>query len=206
MARIQFFLKRFFDYSFSALLLICSSPFTLLSILVVKICSPESPVFFKQTRIGQYGKEFTLYKLRTMTNERDENGELLPDEERLKLWGKIIRRANFDEIPQVVNVFKNNMSLIGPRPLLAHEMEIFTPEEQKVRQSVLPGITGWEAVNEASATTRREKGILDLYYVSNWSLGLDIKIFFLTVFVIFGNRRPDDAIRAPKMEEETIAK
>lgn len=206
MKNFDFILKRAFDYIISLLMLICSSPFMLIAILTVKFCSPESPVFFKQNRVGLNGKLFTIYKLRTMTNECDAEGHLLDDEKRLKLWGKIIRKTNLDEIPQIVNVLLNEMSLIGPRPLLEHEMQIMTLEEQHVRQSVLPGITGWEAVNESLAPTRRDKALLDLYYVQNWSFALDIKIFFMTAFVIFCNRRPDDSVRAPKVEKEKALK
>lgn len=200
---VQKKLKRIFDISFSLILLMLSSPFMVVSMISIKIFSPESPVIFKQKRVGYKGKVFEVYKLRSMTNEwNEETGELLPDEERLKTWGKIIRKTNIDEIPQVINILKGEMSLIGPRPLMKMEMQVMNRDEQKKRQSVLPGISGWEAINESKALTRRAMAELDLYYVEYWSLWLDIKIFLKTVYIIFANKRPSDNIRAPKMEME----
>ena len=201
-AGIGLFFKRFFDYLFALVLLILSSIFLLIAMLIVKIASPRGSVFFKQERVGRKGKIFKVYKLRTMTNDKDEHGNFLPDEMRLKKWGKFLRRTNLDEIPQIFNVIKNDMSLIGPRPLLPKEMVIMSEEEQKKRQSVFPGITGWEAVNEGKSSNRREMALLDLEYVDKWSFGLDIKIFFKTIGIIFGNKRPDDSVRAPKIEQE----
>ena len=200
--KIQFLIKRIFDLAFSAILLIFSLPFFAAAVAVIKICSPEAPVIYRQQRVGLCGREFTIFKLRTMTEQRDENGVLLPDEQRLRRWGRIIRKTNLDEIPQVFNIFLNQMSLIGPRPLLKKEMRVLSEDEQKIRQSVLPGITGWEAVNESRAHTRRKKALYDLYYVKHWSLWLDIKIFFMTAALIFGFGRPDDSLRAPKIEDE----
>lgn len=137
-----------------------------------------------------------------MTNERDENGEFLPDSIRLKTWGKVIRKTNLDEIPQIWNILKGEMSLIGPRPILPKEMLVMNDEEQAKRQSVLPGITGWEAVHEAETSTRRAMAEYDLYYVDNWSLTMDIKIFFMTAFKVFANRRPPDELRAPDINKE----
>jgi undecaprenyl phosphate N,N'-diacetylbacillosamine 1-phosphate transferase len=168
---------------------------------VVKTASPESPILFKQERVGRY-KNIIIYKLRTMTNECNSNGELLPDEMRMKSWGRVLRRTNIDEIPQIWNVLKNEMSLIGPRPLLPREMIIMTEEEQEKRQSVFPGITGWEAINESKPRTRREMAEYDLYYVDNWSIIIDIKIMFSTAFIVLFNKRPEDSLRAPKIEHE----
>lgn len=204
---VQRIVKRVFDISFSFILLICASPFLLPAVMTVKIASPEAPVFFRQKRLGYKGKPFTIYKLRSMTAECDKvTGEILPDEVRLKKWGKIIRRTNIDEIPQVINVLKGEMSLIGPRPLMPQEMRIMSEEEQQKRQSVLPGISGWEAVHESEAVTRRGMAELDLYYVDHWSLLLDLKIFVKTIFIVFMNKRPSDSIRAPKIEMEPVKK
>ena len=137
-----------------------------------------------------------------MTNAKDENGELLPDEKRLKWWGKIIRATNIDELTQIWNILAFQMSFIGPRPLLPKEMVIMSDEEQAIRQSVRPGISGWEAVNEGKSSNRRQMAELDLFYVQNWSFGLDIKIFFKTIAKIFTFNRPDDEVRAPKIENE----
>lgn len=201
---LQMFIKRFFDYAFGMLMFICASPFLLICAIIIKICSPESPILFRQERIGYKGKKINVYKMRSMTNERDENGELLPDEARLKTWGKIIRKTNLDEIPQVFNILKGELSLIGPRPLKENEMVVMNEDEQAKRQSMLPGISGWEAVNEGKTANRREMAEYDLYYVENWSLWFDIKIFFLTIYVIFGNMRPEDSVRAPKIEDEVV--
>ena len=196
---VQRAVKRLFDIVFSLLVLICSSPFFLIAALTVKICSPESPIIFKQIRPGYKAKLFTIYKLRTMTNERDENGELLPDYARLKTWGKIIRKTNIDEIPQMINVLKGDMSLIGPRPVLPEDVEKFNAYQMK-RQDALPGISGWEAVNEWETPTWEKKFEYDIYYVENFSLWLDIKIFFKTIYVIFFAKRPGEDYRPARFE------
>lgn len=192
--KIQWTIKRIFDICFSMILLVVSSPFLLIAMLVVKICSPEDKIFFKQVRPGYKCKLFTIYKLRTMTNEKDDSGKLLPDEYRLKKWGKVIRKTNIDEIPQLINVLKGEMSLIGPRPVLPEDVENFN-EYQLHRQDILPGISGWEAVNEWKTPTWEKKFEYDIYYVDNFSLWLDIKIFFKTIYVIFFGKRPDESYR-----------
>lgn len=197
--RIQRTIKRLFDIVFSLFILICSSPFLFIAILIVKINSPESPVFFKQIRPGYKCKLFTIYKLRSMTNEKDKNGDLLPDKDRLKSWGKIIRKTNIDEIPQMINVLKGEMSLIGPRPVLPSDVEKFN-EYQLRRQDVLPGISGWEAVNEWETPTWEKKFEYDIYYVDNFSLWLDIIIFFKTIYVIFFAKRPGEDYRPARFE------
>ena len=187
--------------------LICSIfaiPILLVSMLIIHIKSPEAPTIFKQTRIGYKGKGFTIYKLRTMTDERDENGELLPDEYRLKRWGEVMRTLNIDELVQILNILKFQMSWIGPRPLLPHEMAVMTLDEQRIRQSMFPGITGWEALNEDKTDSREEMAQYDLYYVDNWSLWFDIKIFFRTIGVLFSKSRAEDSFRAPKVKENEI--
>lgn len=198
----QRFVKRAFDLTVALILLIITSPIMLVSIIIVRIKSPEAPAVFKQTRMGYKNKLFTIYKLRTMTNERDENGELLSDEQRTKKWGKFFRTANIDELPQIINILKGEMSWIGPRPVLPMQMGVMTEEEQIRRQSAYPGISGWEAVNEAKAPTREEKAKYDLFYVDNWSLWFDIKIIFKTIAVVLFRLRPDDSLRAPQMTAE----
>ncbi|MBQ6543069.1 MAG: sugar transferase, partial [Clostridia bacterium] len=136
------------DVSAAAAGSVAACPVILGAMAVIRLNSPESPVIFKQKRIGYMGREFTIYKLRTMTDERDADGNLLPDESRLRNWGRAIRKLSIDELPQMVNILKGEMSWIGPRPLLPREMLVMTDSEQAERQSVLPGITGWEAVNE----------------------------------------------------------
>ena len=199
-------IKRLFDLVFGILLGIVAIPVLIVTCIFVFICSPESSPIFKQVRVGYKGKEFVMLKLRTMTNKKDANGEYLPDSERLKWWGKIIRKTNIDELTQIIHILAGQMSFIGPRPLLPKEMQVMTKKEQEKRQSVLPGIVGWESVNEDKSSSRAEMAQFDLYYVDHWSIGLDIKIFFLTIFKIFSFSRPDDSLRAPKLTEEEIKK
>lgn len=198
------FSKRLFDLVLALILFIPASLVLLCGILFVKIVSPESSPIFKQERVGYKNKLFTLYKLRSMTNERDKNDELLPDELRLKKWGKIVRKTNMDELFQIWNILKGEMSFIGPRPILAKEMLVMTEAEQTERQSMRPGITGWEAVHEGESENRRQMAEFDLYYVRNWSLKLDWLVFFKTFAIVFGFQRPDDSVRAPKMTDDQI--
>ena len=198
------FIKRLLDLILALMLFIPAALVLLFGVLFVWIVSPESSPIFKQERVGFKGKLFTLFKLRSMTNERDENGDLLPDEMRLKKWGKIVRKTNMDELFQIWNILKGEMSFIGPRPILAKEMLVMTTEEQQERQSMRPGITGWEAVHEGESSTRREMAEKDLYYVRNWSLKLDWLVFYKTFQIVLGFQRPDDNVRAPKMTDDQI--
>ena len=198
------FIKRLLDVMLALMLFIPAALVLLFGVLFVRIASPESSPIFKQERVGFRGKLFTLFKLRSMTNERDENGDLLPDEMRLKKWGKIVRKTNMDELFQIWNILKGEMSFIGPRPILAKEMLVMTTEEQQERQSMRPGITGWEAVHEGESSTRREMAEKDLYYVRNWSLKLDWLVFYKTFQIVLGFQRPDDSVRAPKMTDDQI--
>lgn len=198
------FIKRLLDLILALMLFIPAALVLLFGVLFVWIVSPESSPIFKQERVGFKGKLFTLFKLRSMTNERDENGDLLPDEMRLKKWGKIVRKTNMDELFQIWNILKGEMSFIGPRPILAKEMLVMTTEEQQERQSMRPGITGWEAVHEGESSTRREMAEKDLYYVRNWSLKLDWLVFYKTFQIVLGFQRPDDSVRAPKMTDDQI--
>ena len=195
------FIKRLFDFILALILFIPGAIVLLLGMLFVKFVSPESSPIFKQVRVGYKNKHFTMYKLRSMTNERDADGNLLPDEVRLKTWGKIVRKTNMDELFQIWNILLGEMSFIGPRPILPQEMLVMTEEEQKERQSMRPGITGWEAIHEGESESRREMAEFDLYYVRNWSLGMDWKIFYTTIGLVVGFARPDDKYRAPKLDE-----
>lgn len=136
--------------------------------------------FFFQERPGKNGKIFRVVKFKTMTDERDEKGELLPNEQRLTKVGRIVRATSIDELPQLINVFKGDMSLIGPRPLLAWFLPLYT-EEQMHRHDVRPGITGWAQVNGRNAVTYSEKFKLDLWYVKNQSFKVDVKILYETI-------------------------
>lgn len=196
------FIKRLFDLILALVLFVPGFLVLLAGVIFVVIVSPESSPIFKQERVGFKGKHFTLYKLRSMTNERDANGELLSDEIRLKKWGKIVRATNMDELFQIWNILKGEMSFIGPRPILPKEMLVMTEDEQRERQSMRPGITGWEAVHEGESENRREMAEFDLYYVRNWSLKLDWLVFYKTFQIVLGFQRPDDSVRAPKMTDD----
>lgn len=198
-------IKRFFDVFLALVLFLPGIIILFIGMAFVKIVSPEASPIFKQTRVGYKNKYFTMYKLRSMTNERGVNGELLPDEMRLKMWGKIIRKTNMDELFQIWNILKGEMSFIGPRPILPEEMLVMTEPEQFERQSMRPGITGWEAVHEGESSTRREMAEKDLYYVRNWSLKLDWIVLYKTIAIVVGFQRPDDSVRAPKMTEDQIS-
>lgn len=196
--------KRLADLLLALILIVPASIILLFGMLFVAIVSPGSSPIFKQKRIGYKNKEFTLIKLRSMTNERDKSGQLLSDELRLKKWGKLIRVTNIDELFQIWNIIKGEMSFIGPRPILNKEMQVMTKSEQIERQSMRPGITGWEAIHEGESSNRREMAEFDLYYVRNWSLKLDWLVLYKTIVIIFGFERPDDSVRAPKMTDDQI--
>lgn len=196
--------KRLADLLLALILIVPASIILLFGMLFVAIVSPGSSPIFKQKRIGYKNKEFTLIKLRSMTNERDKSGQLLSDELRLKKWGKLIRVTNIDELFQIWNIIKGEMSFIGPRPILNREMQVMTKSEQIERQSMRPGITGWEAIHEGESSNRREMAEFDLYYVRNWSLKFDWLVLYKTIVIIFGFERPDDSVRAPKMTDDQI--
>lgn len=198
------FIKRLLDLILAIILFIPALLVLFIGIIFVKVMSPESSPIFKQERVGYRGKCFTLFKLRSMTDEKDENGELLPDEVRLKKWGKIVRATNIDELFQILNILKGEMSFIGPRPILSREMLVMTKREQTERQSMRPGITGWEAVHEGESESRRQMAELDLFYVRNWSLKMDCLVFYKTLQIVLGFQRPEDSIRAPKMDDNQI--
>lgn len=175
-------MKRLLDLFIAIPLLILLLPVMLTTALLVRI-KLGSPVLFKQQRPGLHGKPFTLLKFRTMTNERDANGELLPDAVRLTSFGKALRRYSLDELPQLFNVIKGDMSLVGPRPLLMEYLNYYTPEQAR-RHEVKPGITGWAQVNGRNAISWEEKFALDVWYVDNWSFILDLKILWLTLLKV----------------------
>jgi len=143
-----------------------------------------SPVLFSQVRPGLGGRPFRIYKFRTMTDERDEKGALLPDERRLTRLGRFIRSASLDELPELFNVLRGEMSLVGPRPLLMEYLPLYTSEQAR-RHEVRPGITGWAQVNGRNAISWEEKFKLDLWYVDNRSFLLDLKILLMTVASVF---------------------
>lgn len=142
-----------------------------------------APVLFRQARPGLHGRPFTIYKFRTMTDERDNEGHYLPDEKRVTRFGRFLRSNSLDELPELFNVIKGEMSLIGPRPLLMQYLERYTPEQAR-RHEVKPGITGWAQVNGRNAITWEEKFALDVWYIDNRTMFLDIKILALTMIKI----------------------
>lgn len=174
--------KRLFDVIASAVLLIVLSPLMLV-IAALVWANAGSPVIFKQVRPGLHGRPFTMYKFRTMTDARDENGRLLPDEQRLTKFGHFLRSTSLDELPELFNVLKGDMSLVGPRPLLMEYLPLYTPEQAR-RHEVRPGITGWAQVNGRNAISWEEKFKYDVWYVDNWSLWLDLKILFMTIVAV----------------------
>jgi sugar transferase EpsL len=171
--------KRTFDLVLTCVSLVILSPFLLLLALAVRLAH-GSPVLFTQTRPGFFGKPFKIYKFRTMTDRRDAQGDLLPDAERITRLGRFLRASSLDELPELFNVFRGEMSLVGPRPLLMQYLTRYTPEQAR-RHAVLPGITGWAQVNGRNALTWDDKFRLDVWYVENWSFWLDLRILGMTV-------------------------
>lgn len=178
--------KRFLDICTASIGLIVSSPVMLLVAALVR-ARLGSPVLFRQKRPGFRGQIFEVLKLRTMTDKRDEEGRLLPDEDRLTRFGLFLRSTSLDELPQLINVLRGDLSLVGPRPLLVQYLERYTPDQAR-RHDVLPGITGWTQVNGRNALTWDEKFSLDLWYVDHWSLLLDMKIIVMTMASVVSRR------------------
>lgn len=171
--------KRALDFALTVPALIAFLPLVLVIALLVRI-RMGSPVLFCQQRPGLYGKPFTMYKFRTMTDARDSAGRLLSDADRLTCLGGFLRSTSLDELPELFNVLIGDMSLVGPRPLLIQYLDRYTPEQAQ-RHEVRPGITGWAQINGRNAITWEEKFALDIWYVENCSLWLDIKIILLTI-------------------------
>lgn len=185
------FFKRFFDILFSALGLIILSPIFLI-ISIVSLCNIGHPVIFSHYRPGKNNKIFKFYKFRSMTNAKDENGNLLPDEQRLTKYGKFLRKSNLDELPQLWNVLIGNMSFIGPRPKLVRDI-VFFNEEQNKRSAICPGITGWAQVNGRNDSSWEETIKHDLEYINCKNMfWMDIKIFFKTIALFFKRNRPEE--------------
>ncbi len=176
------FIKRIFDIIASLLGLIILSPFLLIFALIVAI-KLRWPVFFIQKRPGLYGKPFRMIKFRTMINARDSNGNMLPNDQRKSKFGQFLRSASLDELPELINVLKGDMSLVGPRPLLMEYLTLYN-DFQKRRHEVKPGITGWAQVNGRNAISWEQKFEHDVWYVDNQSLWLDIRILWLTLIKV----------------------
>lgn len=175
-------LKRLFDLIGAIILLFLLAPFAIIVAILIRL-TMGSPVIFRQIRPGLHGKPFVLYKFRTMLDLRDAEGNLLPDEQRLTWVGRQIRRLSLDEIPELCNVLKGDMSLVGPRPLLMEYLPLYTADQAR-RHEVKPGITGWALVNGRNVLEWDEKFRLDVWYVDNQNLLLDLKILALTVWMV----------------------
>ncbi|OAD89990.1 UDP-galactose phosphate transferase [Aequorivita soesokkakensis] len=176
-------IKPFFDITFALVLLLIASPIIILVMIVLTLTNGGSP-FFLQKRPGKKGEIFTIVKFRTMTDKKDKLGNLLPDAERITSVGRFVRSTSLDELPQLLNVLKADMSFVGPRPLLPQYLPLYN-DFQKQRHNVKPGITGWAQVNGRNAISWQQKFEYDVWYVNNISLVLDFKILFLTIKKVF---------------------
>ena len=180
--KFQNVVKRTIDIVCSGLGLIILSPILLITAILIRI-KLGSPIFFTQDRVGKDGKVFKMIKFRTMLDAVDKWGEPLPDEERMTPFGKFLRSTSIDELPELINVFKGDMSLVGPRPLLVEYKELYSPEQFR-RHEVRPGITGWAQVNGRNSLSWVDRFKLDVEYVNKYNLFMDIKILFMTVFKV----------------------
>lgn len=176
-------IKRLLDFTLSLLALIVLSPILLITAILVRV-KLGSPVIFSQERPGRDGKIFKLYKFRSMTDQRNADGELLPDEQRLTHFGKILRSTSLDELPELWNILRGDMSIVGPRPLLVKYLPLYNAHQAR-RHEVTPGLTGYAQVHGRNAISWEEKFDLDVYYVDHISFGLDVKILILTVKKVF---------------------
>ena len=177
------FFKRLLDFFISAAVLLIIWPILLLITIFLHFANRGAGAFFTQSRPGKNGKIFKVIKFKTMTDERDANGNLLPDAQRLTKVGKFIRSTSLDELPQLINVLKGNMALIGPRPLLPEYLPLYSKEQAR-RHEVRPGITGWAQVHGRNAISWQEKFRLDVWYVDHCSLAVDLKIIWLTIMKV----------------------
>jgi len=175
-------LKCFLDFLIALITLISLSPLMVFLAIIVRILIGNS-VLFRQQRPGLNAKSFVMYKFRTMTNARDSQGNLLPDAKRLTPFGRFLRQTSLDELPELFNVVKGDMSIVGPRPLLVQYLDRYTPAQAR-RHEVKPGITGWAQVNGRNAISWEEKFNLDVWYVDNCSFSLDLKIVGMTIMSV----------------------
>ena len=178
------FFKRVLDLVIALVGLVCISWLLLIFIVLLHFANKGAGVFFLQERPGKDARIFKVIKFKTMTDERDENGELLPDEKRITRIGKIVRSTSIDELPQLINVLKGDMSLIGPRPLLVQYLPLYSPEQAR-RHEVRPGISGWAQCHCRNAISWGEKFRLDVWYVDHCSLWVDLKVIFITIYKVF---------------------
>lgn len=180
----KYVLKRVIDFILVLIILVVVGPILLLITIWLHFANKGAGAFFTQERPGKDGKIFRVIKFKTMTDERDTDGNLLPDAQRLTKVGRFVRSTSIDELPQLINVLKGDMALIGPRPLLPQYLPLYSKEQAR-RHEVRPGITGWAQVNGRNAISWTRKFELDVWYVDHCSLKLDVKIFFLTIKKVF---------------------
>ena len=178
------FLKRIFDFCFSLFALTCLAPVVMAVTIWLHFANKGAGAFFLQERPGKDGKVYRVIKFKTMTDEKDAEGKLLPDAQRLTKIGKIVRSLSIDELPQLINILKGDMSFIGPRPLLVKYLPLYSPEQMR-RHEVRPGISGWAQVNGRNTISFTKQFEYDVYYVDHISFWLDLKIFFMTVLKVF---------------------
>jgi len=174
--------KRILDLAFSGLALFLLLPILLLIALIIRL-KAGSPILFRQIRPGLRGKPFTMYKFRTMSDTRDAQGNLLPDQDRIFLLGRVLRSTSLDEFPELINVLKGDMSLVGPRPLLMQYLSRYNSDQAR-RSNVQPGITGWAQINGRNALSWEKKLELDVWYVDHWNFWLDVRILLQTIYKI----------------------
>jgi lipopolysaccharide/colanic/teichoic acid biosynthesis glycosyltransferase len=176
------FIKRLFDVISSVAGLIVISPLLVVLAVLVRL-KLGSPILFCQQRPGFGGKAFVIYKFRTMTDQRDASGNLLPDSQRLPAFGRFLRSTSFDELPELFNVLKGDMSIVGPRPLMMKYLERYSPQQAR-RHEVKPGITGWAQINGRNAISWEDRFKLDVWYVDNWTLWLDMQIILKSIWMV----------------------
>lgn len=195
--------KRVIDLVMAFILLVPASLLVLIFIIWIKLES-KGPAIFKQRRPGYHQKIFTMYKLRSMRMEtRDKNGRALTDQERMTVSGKVARKTSVDELPQLINIIKGEMSFIGPRPFLINDLGTYN-DEQLVRFEVLPGITSWTAIHGRNNQTIQDKYNQEIYYVNNISFKLDMKIFFKTIALVFSQKDVEDHTTDGRIGAEII--
>ena len=190
--------KRWLDCFLAIMLFIAISPFLLILALVVRL-NLGSPILFKQERIGKDEKPFVLYKFRTMTNKKDENGNLLPDKERMTKFGKFLRKTSFDELPELFNIIKGDMCVIGPRPLITRYLPYYT-EKERHRHDVYPGLTGYSQVSGRNFLSWAKRFEMDLYYIERCNFFFDVKILVKTVIKVFSKKGIIDYSKLEKNE------
>jgi lipopolysaccharide/colanic/teichoic acid biosynthesis glycosyltransferase len=203
----KLFFKRFFDFIISLIALICLSPFLIIITIWLYIANKGAGAFFTQDRPGKDEKIFKVIKFKSMTDERGADGKLLPDAKRLTKVGRFVRSTSIDELPQLINVLKGDMSFIGPRPLLVEYLPYYT-EREKLRHTVRPGISGWAQVHGRNTVKWDNRLEYDAYYAEHISLPLDVKIFFMTIINVL--RRKDVSVDVSLVEtnlkQERLAK